>query len=344
MDWLEGLGDSTVWMDGVAARKITDFAGAADAGDAPALRDCAPVKRLALIACLVHKARMRVRDDLATRFCKRVATKIKKAKTKLEEIRLAEREITETLIGNYRVVLKGIDGNGPAQAALAKAAKMTAGTRAALEGLNEEAPAEEVVRQLGGKDSPALLAFVKAVLVQAGGLATLTRTVEGFDGSARQYEQIEKVSAHHGNLWEPLLCGQIGRDRAVMFDLAGKLEFTATSEDGRVLDALAHAKRHQSARGEYITAFDEEGLVLAPETGIPSLKPPRRTGTSPSCCSTRPSPTCSTRVRARGLRARPTADGALAQAKRLCRPSPIPHPRRDLRARPGRRRAWPGTA
>jgi len=42
-----------------------------------------------------------------------------------------------------------------------------------------------------------------------------------------------------------------------MFDLAEKLEFTATSEDGRVLDALAHAQRHQ--RGEYITAFDEEG-------------------------------------------------------------------------------------
>ncbi|MCM2388649.1 hypothetical protein [Streptomyces albipurpureus] len=58
-----------------------------------------------------------------------------------------------------------------------------------------------------------------------------------------------------------LLYGQIGRDRAVMFDLAvnGKLEFTATSEDSRVLDALAHAQRHQAARGEYITAFNEEG-------------------------------------------------------------------------------------
>lgn len=44
-----------------------------------------------------------------------------------------------------------------------------------------------------------------------------------------------------------------------MFDLAEKLEFTETSEDRRVLDALAHAQRHQSARGEYITAFDEEG-------------------------------------------------------------------------------------
>jgi hypothetical protein len=45
-------------------------------------------------------------------------------------------------------------------------------------------------------------------------------------------EQIEKVSAHHGNFWEVLLYGQIGRDRAVMFDLAAaeNLQFTATSD------------------------------------------------------------------------------------------------------------------
>ncbi|MFI2508736.1 Tn3 family transposase [Streptomyces sp. NPDC018972] len=126
MEWLDGLGDSVVWMDGVATRRITDFAGEADAGDAPALRDYTPVKRLALIACLVHKARMRVRDDPATMFCKRVATKIKKAKTELEEIRLAEQEITETLIGNYRTVLKDIDADGPARLALANAAETTA--------------------------------------------------------------------------------------------------------------------------------------------------------------------------------------------------------------------------
>ncbi|QKV96928.1 hypothetical protein HUT19_38850 [Streptomyces sp. NA02950] len=55
-------------------------------------------------------------------------------------------------------------------------------------------------------------------LAQAGGLATVTRTVEGFGGFAKRYEQIEKVSTHHCDLWEPPLYGQIGRDRAVMFD------------------------------------------------------------------------------------------------------------------------------
>ncbi|MER8225322.1 DUF4158 domain-containing protein [Streptomyces sp. NPDC094143] len=257
LEWLDGLGDSDVWMDGVAAGKITDFAGEADAADASELRDFVPVKRIALVAALTHKARMRVRDDLATMFCKRVATKIKKAKAELEEIRLAEREIVEALIGNYRTVLKYIDAGGPAQEALTKAAAMTAEVRQALEGLDEDASVDEVATRLEGRVSPAVLAQV----VQAGGLGAIRRAVEGFGGFAGQYEQIEKVSAHHGNFWEVLLYGQIGRDRAVMFDLAGaeNLVFTATSEDNRVLDALAHAQRHQAARGEYITAFNEEG-------------------------------------------------------------------------------------
>ena len=93
LEWLDELGDTTAWVDGVAAPKVTDFAGEADAADASELRDYATVKRIALLACLAHKARMRVRDDLATMFCKRVAMKIKKAKEELEEIRLAEREI-----------------------------------------------------------------------------------------------------------------------------------------------------------------------------------------------------------------------------------------------------------
>ncbi|MFJ6574243.1 Tn3 family transposase [Streptomyces sp. NPDC091292] len=261
LEWLDALGDSDVWMDGVAAGKITDFAGEADAADASELRDFVPVKRIALVAALTHKARMRVRDDLATMFCKRVATKIKKAKAELEEIRLAEREIVEALIGNYHTVLKHIDEGGPAQEALTKAAAMTAETRQALDGLDEEASVDEVAKRLQGRVSPAVIALVKAQMVQVGGLGSVTRAVEGFGGFAKQYEQIEKVSAHHGNFWEVLLYGQIGRDRAVMFDLAGaeNLKFTATSEDSRVLDALAHAQRHQAARGEYITAFDEEG-------------------------------------------------------------------------------------
>jgi hypothetical protein len=262
LEWLDKLGDTSVWVDGVAAPKVTDFAGEADAADASELRDYAVIKRVALLACLAHKARTRVRDDLATMLCKRVAMKIKKAKEELEEIRLAEREIVEALIGNYRTVLKNIDADGPAQAALERAAGMTAEAVKALDGLDEAAPVEELARRLGGDVSPAVLTLMQAQLVQAGGLGAVTKAVEGFGGFAGQYEQIEKVSAHHGNFWEVLLYGQLGRDRSVMFDLAEKLKFTATSEDGRVLSALAHARRHESARGEYISALGEDGKTV----------------------------------------------------------------------------------
>jgi hypothetical protein len=134
LDWVDGLGDTGVWMGGAASWKVTDFAGEADAADASELKEYALVKRVALMACLAHEARMRVRDELALMFCKRIATKVKRAKEELEEIRLAEREITEALIGNYRSVLKYIDDGGPAQAALAKAAEMTAGPWPPLRG------------------------------------------------------------------------------------------------------------------------------------------------------------------------------------------------------------------
>ncbi|AQW46775.1 hypothetical protein ACIQPP_08960 [Streptomyces violaceusniger] len=219
-----------------------------------------PGRTAALVRALLVLTNREV-ARLATMFCKRVATKIKKARDELEEIRLAEREIVEALIGNYRTVLKNIDADGPAQEALGKAAAMTAEVRHALQGLDDEASVDEVAQRLDGEVSAAVLAMARALVVQAGGPGRVTNAVEGFGGFAKQYEQIEKVSAHHGNFWE-VLYGQIGRDRAVMFDLAEKLEFTETSEDRRVLDALAYAQRHRHARGEYITAFDEEGKAV----------------------------------------------------------------------------------
>ncbi len=202
---------------------------------------------------------MRARDDLATMFCKRVAAKVKRAKEELEEIHRRQQEIVEALVGNYHTLLTKVDTGGPAQTAQDRAAQMTQEVRAALAGLGADAEAADVARRLGDdKVSPAVLALAQAVEVQAGGLGELTGAVEGFGGFAHEYEQIEKVSAHHGDNWEILLYAHLRRDRAAMFDLAGRLELTATSDDTRVLDALAHARRHKAAR-DYIPATGEDG-------------------------------------------------------------------------------------
>ncbi|MFJ7996397.1 DUF4158 domain-containing protein [Streptomyces sp. NPDC096310] len=262
LEWVDGLGDTEVWLSGIAPRKIADFAGEAEAADAGVLRDYAPDKRIAVLACMVHKAQMRARDDLATMFCKRVALKTKRAKSELEEIRLQQQAMVEALIGNYRTLLKQTDADGPAQKARQKAAEMTGDLLGALTDLSEDIGMAELRRLLGGKVPPALLLLAKALTVQAGGLAAPAAAVEAFGGFAKQYEQIEKVSAHHGNNWEILLYGQVGRDRSVMFDLPMLLELTATSEDTLVLAALEHARRHRAPARDYIPAHDENGDVV----------------------------------------------------------------------------------
>ncbi|MFE8950123.1 MFS transporter [Streptomyces sp. NPDC007856] len=165
--------------------------------------------------------------------------------------------VTSTSVSET-VLSQAPPGRSGTVASVQMAFAMTAEAVAALQELDKQASVEEVARRLDGEVSPAVLALMKALVVQAAGLGTVTKTVESFGGFAKQYEQIEKVSAHHGNFWEVLLYGQIGRDRTLMFDLAEK-QFTATSEDGRVLDALAHAQRNEAARGEYISAIGEDG-------------------------------------------------------------------------------------
>ncbi|WP_327064369.1 DUF4158 domain-containing protein [Kitasatospora sp. NBC_01302] len=89
-DGVDGLGATGAWLEGLAVAKIADFAGEAEAADVGVMQDYAEAKRITLMACLVHKARMRVRDDLTTMFCKRVAIKVKRARSELEEVRLQQ--------------------------------------------------------------------------------------------------------------------------------------------------------------------------------------------------------------------------------------------------------------
>src|SRR5699024_6814298 len=110
---VDAIGDTDSWLEAVARTNVAAFAGGADALDAAAMGDCAPVNRLASVACLAHTARMRSRDDLAEMLCKRVAANTKKAKAELEEIRERQRVVNERLIGTYRGVLEHLDPDGP---------------------------------------------------------------------------------------------------------------------------------------------------------------------------------------------------------------------------------------
>ncbi len=110
----------------MAPTKVADFAGEAAAQDVASLGDYGPVKRLALVACLVHTARMRARDDLAEMLCKRVAANTKKAKDELEEIRNRQRAVSEHLISTYRNVLGHLDPDAPEAGEQAERARRAA--------------------------------------------------------------------------------------------------------------------------------------------------------------------------------------------------------------------------
>lgn len=112
LDQVDELGNTAAWLEGVAPGKVADFAGEAAAQDIDTLSRYEETKRLALVACLVHTARMRACDDLAEMLCKRMAASVKKARAELEEIRLRQRETSERLIGTYRTVLEHLDPDG----------------------------------------------------------------------------------------------------------------------------------------------------------------------------------------------------------------------------------------
>lgn len=225
-------------------------------------------------------------------FCRRVATKLKNAKDELEEIR-KQQALVERMIGTYRAVLERIDPaelvpRGPDGAPVPFPAGKKARRKAA--------------RALASQRAAALAMTQKAVLVSG--------------SFAEEFADIEAVAAHHGNNHEVLVARFYKRDRAPMFDLVGTLEFEAVSEDRRVLDALGHARAHQSATREYISdLYEGEPLDLgfaSPKicrpamwrspartpspTGSISCPPGRSAGQCwPSCarrpdCRTRPPP------------------------------------------------------
>jgi hypothetical protein len=106
--WLDGIGASGDWLAGVPPAKISHFAGEAAVLDAGELAGVSEDKRLTLLACVVHTARTRARDEVVTMFCKRTAASTSKARDKLEELREAHRAESERLLGVFGDVLAGV--------------------------------------------------------------------------------------------------------------------------------------------------------------------------------------------------------------------------------------------
>lgn len=246
LNTLDALGPTEKWLEGIASAKISHFAGEAKVLDASEMTDVSVDKRLALLICLVHTARIGVRDDVITMFCKRVATITKRAKDRLEEIRAEHRETSEWLLGVFGEVISGT------QHALAP---------------REDQPAPEPTAAMAERVGRMVL----STLTKAGGLERVAGAHED-------------VSAHHGNNYAPLVHRFYKSHRSAFFDLIEALDLEATSAERSVLEAVAFLKGNQHRTGEYLSiqrgerADDLLDLSFASEAWQKILRPKNKPG------------------------------------------------------------------
>ncbi len=111
--WLELFGDKSALLAGLTPAKVRHFAGEAQVLDAAELKDITPPKRYTLLLCLVQRAQIQARDDLAEMFSKRIARFHAQAQQELELIRARHRALTEELIDTLADVLRVMESNPP---------------------------------------------------------------------------------------------------------------------------------------------------------------------------------------------------------------------------------------
>lgn len=104
--------------------KIRHFAAEALVLDAAELKDVTTPKRYTLLLCLIHRAQIQARDDLAEMFLKRIARFHVHAQQELELIRARHRALTEELIDTLADMLRVVEAN-PSDAELGRQGKST---------------------------------------------------------------------------------------------------------------------------------------------------------------------------------------------------------------------------
>src|SRR5256886_5553028 len=77
------------------------------------MREMRAPKRYTLLLCLIHRMRVRTRDDLVEMFLKRMATIHKQARAKLLDIQARQREKTEHLVTALADVLDVVSTTEP---------------------------------------------------------------------------------------------------------------------------------------------------------------------------------------------------------------------------------------
>ncbi len=87
LTWLQSLGNTHQWLEGIRSNKIIHLAEEAHSLPATDVADSLPPKRFALLVCLIHQAQISTRDQIVEVFIKRMSKLTTKAKEELERLR-----------------------------------------------------------------------------------------------------------------------------------------------------------------------------------------------------------------------------------------------------------------
>lgn len=109
IDHLDGLVGTPHHLEDVPEVKRRHFALECRALDAAELRDFASLKRHALVLCLIYRARIKARDDMATMFLKQMSSLHHRGQNRLQELREQSREAAETLVATMADVVDVLD-------------------------------------------------------------------------------------------------------------------------------------------------------------------------------------------------------------------------------------------
>ena len=154
----ELVGDQHHLAD-VPELKRKHFAAEARALDAAELRDFGPAKRHALLLCLIHRARVQTRDDLAEMFIKRMGNVHNRGKEELERLRARYREKTEAIVATMSDVIQVLDRHsGDTEAG--REIRRLVGTRGGVQAL--QADCDAIAAHSGDNHLPLLWPFYKS--------------------------------------------------------------------------------------------------------------------------------------------------------------------------------------
>ena len=199
--WLEGLGDRTSVLAGIPPAKIRHFAAEAKALDAAELKKVTPPKRYTLLLCLITRAQVQARDDLAEMFLKRLARIHRRGQEELELIRARHRETTETLVATLADLLEIVDTSA-SDAELGQLVRQAIAPRGEVAELR--AACEAVAAYSGDNYLPLLWRFFKSHRSTLFRLArTLRLASTSQDGAVLQALDVALANEQrHGN-WLP---------------------------------------------------------------------------------------------------------------------------------------------